>query len=142
MASETDPLTTTICEAQTETSQASTYAKDQVVALAHMITDGTTSIRTLALLGGIAMTITSAMGIWHRFFAFNWISAIVEFYTFLLGLTIIVLESRSGNFEILQRRYTDGCDAQIRKYALFLSFISGRGGLYFVAGTLQLSQVS
>ncbi len=87
------------------------------------------------------MTVTSALGVWNRFIGLNWISAIVEFYTFILGLAVVILESKSGKFKILPERWTTAWEARIRKYALFLSFVSGRGGLYFVAGTLQLSQV-
>jgi hypothetical protein len=61
---------------------------------------------------------------------------------FLLGLAVIVLEARSGKVKVLPRKFTDAWDAQFRKYALFLRFISGHGGLYFFAGTLQLSQLS
>lgn len=107
----------------------------------HVIFATLSSVRLLALMGGIAMTVTSALGVWNRFLGLNWISAIVEFYTFILGLSVVILEAKSAKCRILPESWTTAWEARIRKYALFLSFVSGRGGLYFVAGTLQLSQV-
>jgi hypothetical protein len=121
---------------------AASYTKEQAKVLASMLADGNTSIRVLALVGGIAMTITSAFGVWNRFLGLNWISAIVEVYCCILGMAIVCLEARSAKIPLLPKKVTDRYEAYMRKYALFLSFVSGRGGLYFVAGTLQLSQVS
>lgn len=120
---------------------AAKYTKEQAQILAHMLSDGSRSIRVLALMGGIAMAVSSAFGVWNRFFTLQWLSAIVEFYTFLLGLAVVALEAHAGKWRIFPERWTSGWETQLRKYALFLSFVSGRGGLYFVAGTLQLSQV-
>jgi len=121
---------------------AAEYTKEQAKVLAQMMSDGNTSVRLLALMGGIAMAMTSALGVLNRFLGLNWISAIVEFYTFILGLSVVILEAKSAKCRILPERWTAAWEARIRKYALFLSFVSGRGGLYFVAGTLQLSQLS
>lgn len=121
---------------------AASYTKEQAKVLASMLADGNTSIRVLALVGGIAMTITSAFGVWNRFLGLNWISAIVEVYCCILGMAIVCLEARSAKIPLLPKKVTDRYEAYMRKYALFLNFVSGRGGLYFVAGTLQLSQVS
>ncbi|KAL3790946.1 hypothetical protein HJC23_004928 [Cyclotella cryptica] len=148
MSTERDPLTTTgpsvsnTAPSAPATAAAATYAKEQAAALTRLIQEGNASIRVLALLGGIAMTVTSAIGLCNRFLGLHWISAIVEFYTLVLGVGVVALEARSANVALLPRRYTDVWEGQIRKYALFLNFVSGRGGLYFVAGTLQLSQLS
>ena len=150
MPSEKEPLVATttigpskpIAQTTTTTTAAPSYVKEQATALARSITEGNTSIRILALTGGMAMTLTSVMGLWTHFLGFHWISAIVECYTLLLGLGVVALEARSVRIVILPRRYTDLWEGRIRKYALFLKFVRGRGGLYFVAGTLQLSQVS
>ncbi|KAL7484372.1 hypothetical protein ACHAW6_010005 [Cyclotella cf. meneghiniana] len=148
MPSEKEPLTaaaTTIGSSKTTAQTAATtpsYVKERGTALARSITEGNTSIRILALTGGIAMTLTSAIGLWNHFLGFHWISAIVECYTLLLGLGVVAMEARSVRVAILPRRYTDLWEGRIRKYALFLKVVRGRGGLYFVAGTLQLSQRS
>lgn len=121
---------------------AANYTREQAKILAHMLSDGNSSVRVLALVGGIAMAISSAAGVWNRFWGLNWISAIVEFYTLLLGLGVVVLEANAAKWKILPERWMTEWEARFRKYALFLSFVSGRGGLYIFAGTLQLSQVS
>lgn len=135
MPSENDPLSATIGPYKRSTAQttATSYAKEQAVVLARSITHGNTSLRILALSGRIAMTITSAVGIWNHFLALHWISAIVKCYTFSLGLRVVALEARSSQFEILPRslyRFLGKKDSEI---CLVFELCSGEGRGVFCA---------
>lgn len=88
------------------------------------------------------MAVSSAFGAWHSFFTLQWLSAIIEFYTFLLGLAVVPLEMRAGKIEHLAREMDVSMESNFEEIRMvFLSFVRGRGRLYFLAGSLQFSQV-
>jgi hypothetical protein len=99
-----------------------------------MARQGDFSIRILALFGGVAMCIVSAFGFVSTILHFHGISALIEVYTFAMGVIVILLESSKMPF------IKDSFRLQVNKYALFLKFVWGRGILFFVAGTLELTQ--
>ena len=114
--------------------KANQYAKEKAKELRIMAREGDFSIRLLALIGGVAMCIVSAFGFITTFTAFHGVSALVELYTFCLGVIIILLEGTK--MPLINDRFRQN----LSKYALFLKFVWGRGILYFIAGTLQLTQ--
>lgn len=115
--------------------KAQTTAKTHLDQLAQSAREGDVSIRLLALLGGAALVIYSTLGFITHVLMLQFVRALVEIYTLVLGVIILVLESRQLHLPeaFLNRLY---------KYALFLKFVWGRGCLYFVAGSLQLTQGS
>lgn len=93
--------------------------------------DGDHSLRLLALLGGVILIFVSSMEFAGRLMSFQFAGALVQLYSFIIAVTIIILESKN-------LLLSDGFQARIFKYALFLKFLWGRGSLYFIVGTLQL----
>lgn len=59
--------------------------------------DGDFSIRLLALLAGVALLLSAMAGIFYRIMTFNLTGALMEVYTLLLAVVILVLESRQLN---------------------------------------------
>jgi hypothetical protein len=113
-------------------SWAGKLATDKIAEVKQMARDGDLSIRLLAQLGGLAMMFLSIMGFIMKIVNMEFLGALVEVYTFLMGLVVIILESKA-----FPRRF----EQSLNKYCLFLRFVWGRGCLYFVAGSLQATQV-
>eukprot|EP00586_Coscinodiscus_wailesii_P020207 CAMPEP_0172495758 /NCGR_PEP_ID=MMETSP1066-20121228/76000_1 /TAXON_ID=671091 /ORGANISM="Coscinodiscus wailesii, Strain CCMP2513" /LENGTH=261 /DNA_ID=CAMNT_0013267643 /DNA_START=94 /DNA_END=879 /DNA_ORIENTATION=- len=111
------------------------FVKDKAEMLKQMATEGSISIRVLAFLGGVAMVVTSFLCLFGRFLTLKFVSLLICIYTLLFGILICALEGKS--FAVPR-----SISARIRKYALFLDFVWGRGGLYFFAGSLQFSQLN
>lgn len=111
--------------------QAVDYLQDQSQRLSNTVSEGSLSMRLLAFLGGIAMVVLGVMNFLDKLLRLQLIWFLIEFYTILLGLLAIVLE---GNFA-----FSAGFERKLRKYALFLDFVWGRGFIYFVAGTLEMA---
>lgn len=136
-ATESTPLAAGgyIAESATEDLQkANAYAVEKAKELRIQAREGDFSIRLLALLGGVAMCIVSAIGFVTTFLHFRGVSAFIEIYTFCLGVVVILLEGTKMPF------VKESVRRNVSKYALFLNFLWGRGILYFVAGTLELTQ--
>lgn len=93
--------------------------------------DGDHSLRLLALLGGVILMVVASMEFAGKIVMFAFVGALIELYSFGIGIMIIVLESKN-------LLLSEGLQAWIFKYALFLKFLWGRGCLYFFVGTLQL----
>lgn len=104
---------------------------EKVNELRRQAEDGDHSLRLLALLGGVILMVVSSMEFAGKIVGFEFVDALIELYSFLIGIMIIVLESKNM---IL----SEGIQVRIFKYALFLKFLWGRGCLYFIVGTLQL----
>jgi hypothetical protein len=115
-------------------SEANNFAKDRVAEFQQNVHQGNWSLRFLALLGGISMVIVSILGFAGHVVYLHWISALFELYTVALGALIIILEYGR------QLSFFKGVESSLYKNALFLKYVWGRGVLYFVAGTLQISQ--
>lgn len=100
---------------------------------------GNISIRYCALFAGTILLLTAIIGfIKDAFFLLSFAPALVELYAILLGLLILVLESK-GNKVGTYQVPTAWID-ELHKYALFLKYVWGRGVLYAVAGSLQTAQ--
>lgn len=110
----------------------SKMAHDKMNELRSMANEGYMPIRLLAQIGGLAMIVLSAMDFVINIIHLQFLDALVEVYTFLLGLIVIILETKA-----FPKRFEQG----LNKYALFLRFVWGRGCLLFVAGSLQATQV-
>lgn len=114
--------------------EAGSFAKSTARDLQDNLMQGNWSLRVLALLGGLAMIVVSVLGFISHVFGFNWISAIFDVYTFFLGIMIVILES--GTKLSFMSRVT----GKIYRNAKFLTYLWGRGIVYFVAGSLEVSQ--
>lgn len=113
-------------------SRAGKMAQDKLMELRTMANEGYLPIRVLAQIGGLAMIVLSILGFINAIIHLNFLDALVEVYTFLLGLVVIILETKA---------FPKSFEQSLSKYALFLTFVWGRGCLYFVAGSLQATQV-
>lgn len=80
------------------------------------------------------MIVVSILGFISHMFGFSWISAIFDVYTFFLGLMIVILESST------KLSFLSGLTSKLYRNAKFLTYLWGRGIIYFVAGTLEISQ--
>lgn len=112
------------------------FAQQKFSEMRAMAREGDYSIRLFGLLGGAAMMVVSGFGLVGLFLTLQFIPAIVEFYTLLMGFIIVTLEAGRQVFFLTKFLHS------IHTYALFLKFVWGRGCLYFVAGSLELTQVS
>jgi len=144
MASESTPLTPGVALGNAKNvissvmnkenaSAAAAYVQDKAEMLRRMTTEGNLSIRVMAFLGGVAMVVTNFLSLFGRFITLRFLSFLICIYTFLFGILICALEGKSFAVPTF-------ISERIRKYALFLDYVWGRGGLYFFAGSLQFSQ--
>ncbi len=138
MVSENTPLTSIASNLLTKENAevAGNFAKEKFMELRKQANDGDYSIRLLALLGGILLICLSATELLGKVLTLHLLGAIIEVYTFLLGVVVLILEGK-GQIPFFPEHFA----ATIQKYALILRYVWGRGALYFVAGTLQLSQM-
>ena len=113
-------------------SKATTFATDSAKELRQMANDGDFSVRLFALLGGIALLVNSSLGFVGKILSLKFVGAIIEFYVFVMGIAIIILENKKIP---MPRSF----EHNLFKYCLFLKYIWGRGILYFVVGTLDIS---
>ncbi|KAL7570944.1 hypothetical protein ACA910_002575 [Epithemia clementina (nom. ined.)] len=113
--------------------QVSKVAADRVDEISKSLMNGTTPIRVMAMIGGIAVTFFAGTGILAAIFSFNLSRMVIEIYTLMFGLAMILMESQFVKVpaDVMDKLY---------KYCLFLKFIWGRGGLYLITGSLQAAQ--
>jgi EF-hand domain pair/COPI associated protein len=97
-------------------------------------TEGPTTYRLLALLGGIAMILSNGIAILDRFFSFRFTSALIAFYNCIFGIFIVSIEA-PGVLSV-------DLAAKVRYYAKFLEYTWGRGILYIFCGSLQVTNVN
>lgn len=114
--------------------RAGAYTKETAVELRNQAQDGDQSLRVLALMGGLASIVIGILELVTRFLQLNLVGALIDVYIILLGVIVVVLE---GKNMFLSGHFVE----RLHKNALFLKFLWGRGALYFVCGTLQLSQI-
>ena len=114
--------------------QVGSAAIEQVQELKQQTQDGDFSIKMLGLIGGLLLTIIGSLEVVHQALSLNLVGVFIELYTCMLGFIVIVLE---GKKMFLTSDFID----RMHKYALFVKYLWGRGALYFVAGTLQLTQL-
>mmetsp|Transcript_7034 Transcript_7034/g.10393 ORF Transcript_7034/g.10393 Transcript_7034/m.10393 type:complete len:286 (+) Transcript_7034:45-902(+) len=112
--------------------KAKVFAKAQYDKLKKIASDGNMSLTFLALVGGVAMMVTSIMGVVGRFLTLSWIGALFDVYIFFFGVLVVFLEWKKFPGR-------DKYNMVIHTYFHFLDYIWGRGVLYFVAGSLQFS---
>eukprot|EP00547_Thalassionema_nitzschioides_P007208 CAMPEP_0194222592 /NCGR_PEP_ID=MMETSP0156-20130528/33300_1 /TAXON_ID=33649 /ORGANISM="Thalassionema nitzschioides, Strain L26-B" /LENGTH=232 /DNA_ID=CAMNT_0038953441 /DNA_START=97 /DNA_END=795 /DNA_ORIENTATION=- len=116
---------------------AGTFALGQIDQVRLLASQGSISIRLGAILGGVALIVSSVLGFINRFITFHWVGAILGVYTFGLGCVMILLEGQQGSHQFA---LLGDFETSLYKYALFVKFVWGRGILYFVAGTLEMAQ--
>jgi len=117
----------------TNVAETRTFARDRVRELRENLDEGSLSLRILALIGGLAMTVVSALGFLADVFMLKWISAVFQIYTFIFGIIMLILES-SRQLSCFRRLETS-----LFKNALFLKYVWGRGIIYFFFGTIMIS---
>jgi hypothetical protein len=109
-------------------------AKEQALELRQQAQEGHVSIKMLGVIGGILLMVIASLEFVRNLLSLHPVNALIELYTFLLGAIVIVLEGKKMFF-------TASVNERLHKYALFLKFLWGRGILYFIAGTLIISQM-
>lgn len=138
MSSEKTPLTDVTKYLTQENAQvAGNFAKEKFDELRKQASDGDYSIRLFALVGGFLLVCLSATEFLGKILTLHLFGALIEVYTFCLGMVALILEGK-GQIPLFP---ADRWAETIQKYALILRYVWGRGALYFVAGTLQLSQM-
>ncbi len=110
------------------------YTKEKALELKHQAQEGDRSLRYLGLIGGIACTLVGVYELASRVMRLQLVGAVIDVYIIMLGSIIVILE---GKDMFLSQRLVQN----LNKYALFLKFLWGRGCLYFICGTLQLTQI-
>mmetsp|Transcript_16761 Transcript_16761/g.38706 ORF Transcript_16761/g.38706 Transcript_16761/m.38706 type:complete len:284 (+) Transcript_16761:70-921(+) len=109
-------------------------AKEKALELQQQAREGDRSLRFLAFVGGIGCTLVGLIELTSRLARLDLVGAIIDVYIVLLGFIVIALEGRDV---FLSQQFLES----LNKNALFLTFLWGRGALYFVCGTLQLTQI-
>ena len=84
----------------------------------------------IALCAGVCLILVSLLDLLGDLLTLNVTGALIKVYSIFVGVLMIILEGK------IATSYTD----RIHKFALFLKYLWGRGCLYFIVGTLQLSQ--
>eukprot|EP00536_Pseudo-nitzschia_multiseries_P007734 jgi/Psemu1/196263/e_gw1.184.66.1 len=110
------------------------YTREKAMELKTQAQEGDRSLRFLALIGGVACLVIGSFELTSRILHLQLVAAIIDVYIIMLGLVVVILE---GKDLFLSKKLVQN----INKYALFLKFLWGRGSLYFICGTLQLSQI-
>mmetsp|Transcript_18384 Transcript_18384/g.41961 ORF Transcript_18384/g.41961 Transcript_18384/m.41961 type:complete len:274 (+) Transcript_18384:122-943(+) len=110
------------------------FTKEKVMELRAQAQEGDKSLRFLALVGGIGCIVVGLFELTSRIMGLQLVGAIIELYVILLGTVVVILE---GKDMLLSKSLVQ----YINKYALVLKFLWGRGALYFICGTLQLTQI-
>jgi hypothetical protein len=114
---------------------ATNYTKEQAIELQKQAQDGNHSLRFLGVVAGLACVVVGIIELISRSLRFDIVGALIDCYIIIVGVMIIVLESKRT---LLPAELVDN----VHKYALFLTFLWGRGSLYFVIGTLLLYQLN
>jgi uncharacterized membrane protein YfcA len=120
--------------------QTQVFARDRLNEVQESLyKDKSCSLRVLALLCSLALMVVSILGFVGHILTFHWLEAVFDVYIFLLGLVMLFLEygKQLGCFGSY---YYD--ETTLYENAKFLQYVWGRGILYFVAGTLCVSQKS
>lgn len=114
---------------------AAALAKQKAIELHARATNGSTSVKTMAFIGGAAMCVTSLMDVSANFLSLSFVNMLLSIYTSVFGVLICVLEAKEFALPATYGK-------MIEEYAKFLQFVWGRGCLYFFVGSLQLSHFS
>ena len=110
------------------------FTKEKATELKTQAQEGDRSLRFLALIGGLGCVVVGLFELTSRIMRLQLVGAIIDLYIIMLGSVVVILE---GKDMFLSKRLVQN----IHKYALFLKFLWGRGSLYFICGTLQLTQI-
>lgn len=110
--------------------------QDKIQEFVEMAKKGTTSIRGLALISGLALVISSVYEILINLFTFQLTFTMIGFYSLVMGSVAIAMEVDP---EALP--FGEKIRAWLLKYIGLVQLSTGRGVFYLVAGSLELTQV-
>lgn len=99
--------------------------------------DGNVNFRILAFAGGISVILTSSLSILISMAHFGYLEVMVYLYTLLFGVLICILE---GQF--LKSRTLANIRSMTVEGLPVLKYLWGRGVLYILSGSLQMSHLS
>jgi hypothetical protein len=98
-----------------------------------LLEQGPLTLRAMCMIGGIGLTTSGALSIINIFSLLNPLHLLIEIYLCVFGVIILILEMQDTVC-------TAGLRDNIRTYAKFLTYISGRAAFYVFAGSLSLAQ--
>jgi hypothetical protein len=110
--------------------------KTKVTNFVQLAKDGNASIRGLALIAGLATVISSIYEILDGIVNFQPTSTLIGLYSLIMGSIAVAMEVDP---EALP--YGAVIRNALLKYLGLVQLASGRGVFYFIAGTLELTQV-
>lgn len=130
-------------------------ARDRMRDLHRSATQGDFSLRFLALIAGVFLVTSSFFGILEMLLHLRPAAAVLEFYTFVMGCIMVLLESlghirrQQEGLSVSERlqlstqiSILDNTLQTIIQNARFLQFVWGRGAFYVFAGSLHFLQGS
>ena len=136
MANERTPLSDTASVVSENLTQAGETVQESVAAFVEEAKKGNTSIRGLALIAGLALIISSLYEIVTGFIYFEFNSVVIAIYSLLMGSMAIAMEVDPESLP-----YGRKIRAWLLKYIGIVQLSTGRGFFYFVAGSLENTQV-
>ena len=71
-------------------------AKDQAMELKTQAEEGDNSLRILALLGGLASIVVAIFEFFREISHLNIVGALIEIYTLLIGIVVVILDDNDG----------------------------------------------
>mmetsp|Transcript_2717 Transcript_2717/g.3868 ORF Transcript_2717/g.3868 Transcript_2717/m.3868 type:complete len:272 (+) Transcript_2717:50-865(+) len=105
---------------------------EKMKVLASKATDGSTSQRSLAVVGGIGMTVIGVLSFLSDTLTLSVVSALLSAYIILFGLITVVLESKHALCSAERKN-------KIYEYVKALEFVWGRGIFYLFCGIVMFS---
>lgn len=95
---------------------------------------GSASLRTLVIVTGLALSITSSMDLITSLLSLHFSRAILDLYCTVFGVVAVLIESDKDKNPFGARRF-------ISTYFHFLDYANGKSAFYFFLGTLKIAQV-
>eukprot|EP00559_Dactyliosolen_fragilissimus_P008237 CAMPEP_0184857914 /NCGR_PEP_ID=MMETSP0580-20130426/3056_1 /TAXON_ID=1118495 /ORGANISM="Dactyliosolen fragilissimus" /LENGTH=263 /DNA_ID=CAMNT_0027353779 /DNA_START=1 /DNA_END=792 /DNA_ORIENTATION=+ len=134
--SPTNEVTSLLTEGQDAIERGKDFSIDtleMLKELAEKVTKGTVLIRIMAVIGGVSLLVLSLLEVFEHLFTFKLNDVLIDIYSGCIGIAAIVLESNR-----YYTRFGPKIKSFITKNFHFLDFVTGRGFLYFIGGSLRL----
>ena len=136
--SERDPLLTqsTVDRVKKNIADAGNNVAGKVNDFVETAKNGNTSVRGLALVSGVALVASSSNQVYGGIVTLSPSSALIAFYSLVMGSIAIAMEMDPQALPYGQRIRN-----WLIKYIGLVQLSTGRGLFYFIAGSLELTQV-